>query len=70
MDQQSDSSTTSPDETQGAPLLSVVIPVFNEVRTIDRLLAAVRSVELDAEIIVEDVVLLDAEPVLIEVTEA
>lgn len=54
MDQRPDSNTTSSHETRGTPLLSVVIPVFNEVRTIDRLLAAVRSVELDTEIIVVD----------------
>ena len=37
-----------------APLLTVVIPVFNEVGTIDRLLAAVQAVEVDKEIIVVD----------------
>ncbi|MCC7087295.1 MAG: glycosyltransferase family 2 protein [Pirellulales bacterium] len=54
MDRQQDSNTTSSRETLESPLLSVVIPVFNEVRTIDRILAAVRSVELDTEIIVVD----------------
>ena len=36
------------------PLLSVVIPVFNEIQTIDRILAAVRAVDLDIEIIAVD----------------
>jgi glycosyltransferase involved in cell wall biosynthesis len=36
------------------PLLSVVVPVFNEVRTIDRIIAAVRAVDVDLEIIVVD----------------
>lgn len=36
------------------PLLSVVIPVFNERATIDRILAAVSAVSLDMEIIVVD----------------
>jgi glycosyltransferase involved in cell wall biosynthesis len=35
-------------------LLSVVIPAYNEVATIDRIIAAVRSVEVDKEIIVVD----------------
>ncbi len=35
-----------------APLLSVIVPVFNEVRTIDRIVAAVRAVDIDLEIIV------------------
>jgi glycosyltransferase involved in cell wall biosynthesis len=37
-----------------APLLTVVIPVYNEVGTIDRILAAVQAVEVDKEIIVVD----------------
>jgi glycosyltransferase involved in cell wall biosynthesis len=37
-----------------APLLSVVIPIYNEVHTIDRLLAAVRAVDIDSEIIAVD----------------
>jgi glycosyltransferase involved in cell wall biosynthesis len=41
-------------ENNGTPLLSVVIPVFNEVRTIDRIIAAVQAVELDLEVIVVD----------------
>ncbi len=36
------------------PLLSVVIPAYNEIGTIDRILAAVRAVDIDAEIIVVD----------------
>ncbi len=36
------------------PLLSVVIPVFNECRTIDRVIAAVRDVDIDTEIIAVD----------------
>jgi glycosyltransferase involved in cell wall biosynthesis len=36
------------------PLLSVVIPVFNEFQTISRILAAVRAVDIDLEIIVVD----------------
>ncbi|MFO0790171.1 MAG: glycosyltransferase family 2 protein [Pirellulales bacterium] len=42
------------DETANRPLLSVVVPVFNEVRTIGRILDAVRAVEIDKEIIVVD----------------
>jgi glycosyltransferase involved in cell wall biosynthesis len=38
----------------GAPLLSVVIPVYNEIGTIDRILAAVHAVGIDLEIIVVD----------------
>src|SRR6185295_7113981 len=38
----------------GAPLLSVVIPVYNEIRTIDRILAAIHAVGLNTEIIVVD----------------
>jgi glycosyltransferase involved in cell wall biosynthesis len=41
-------------EPNAAPLLSVVIPVYNEIGTIDQILAAVRSVEIDLEIIVVD----------------
>ncbi len=37
-----------------APLLSVVIPVYNEVGTIDRIIAAVRDVDIDKEIIAVD----------------
>ena len=37
-----------------SPLLSVVVPVFNESKTIDRILAAVRAVDLHLEIIVVD----------------
>ncbi|MBI1292986.1 glycosyltransferase [bacterium] len=36
------------------PLLSVIVPVYNERRTIDLLLAKVRAVPLDMEIIVVD----------------
>ncbi len=47
--------TASPaDETPPALLLSVVIPVFNEVTTIDRLIATVLEVEFAKEIIVVD----------------
>jgi glycosyltransferase involved in cell wall biosynthesis len=41
-------------EPAATPLLSVVIPVYNEVATIDRILAAVRAVDIDKEIIVVD----------------
>jgi glycosyltransferase involved in cell wall biosynthesis len=37
-----------------APLLTVVVPVYNENGTIDQLLAAVRAVGIDLEIIVVD----------------
>lgn len=43
--------SSEPDET---PLLSVVIPVHNELETIERILAAVRAVDIDTEIIVVD----------------
>jgi glycosyltransferase involved in cell wall biosynthesis len=36
------------------PLLSVVIPVYNEVATIDRLIATVMDVDVDKEILVVD----------------
>jgi glycosyltransferase involved in cell wall biosynthesis len=42
------------DSSGTTPLLSVVIPVFNEVQTISRILAAVRAAELDLETIVVD----------------
>ena len=41
-------------EPEAGPLLSVVIPVFNELKTIDLILAAVRAVDLSIEIIVVD----------------
>ena len=44
-------SSSEPDAT---PLVSVVIPIFNEAQTIDRLLAAVRDVKIDKEIILVD----------------
>jgi glycosyltransferase involved in cell wall biosynthesis len=37
-----------------APVLSVVIPAFNEIATIDRLLAAVQAVDIPKEIVVVD----------------
>jgi glycosyltransferase involved in cell wall biosynthesis len=37
-----------------APLLSVVVPVYNEARTIDQILVAIRAVEIDLEIIAVD----------------
>jgi glycosyltransferase involved in cell wall biosynthesis len=43
--------TSAPD---AEPLLSVLIPVFNELPTIARILAAVRAVDLPMEIIVVD----------------
>lgn len=44
----------SSSEPEAEPLLSVVIPAFNEVATIDRILAAVRAVDIDSELIVVD----------------
>jgi glycosyltransferase involved in cell wall biosynthesis len=41
-------------ESIAAPLLSVIIPVYNEVGTIDQILVAIRAVEIDLEIIVVD----------------
>lgn len=41
-------------EPESGPLLSVVIPVFNERGTIDRILAAVRAVDVHTEIIAVD----------------
>jgi glycosyltransferase involved in cell wall biosynthesis len=41
-------------ETPAAVLLSVVIPVFNEVATVDRLIATVLDVDVEKEIIVVD----------------
>ncbi|RIL07582.1 MAG: glycosyl transferase [Proteobacteria bacterium] len=37
-----------------APLLSVLIPVYNEIATLDKLLARVRAVPIDKEIVVVD----------------
>jgi glycosyltransferase involved in cell wall biosynthesis len=37
-----------------SPLLSVVIPVYNEAATIDRIIAAVRAVDIHKEIIIVD----------------
>src|SRR5215212_9044936 len=45
---------TQSSELEVSPLLSVVIPVYNEVETIGQILAAVRAVEIDSEIIVVD----------------
>jgi glycosyltransferase involved in cell wall biosynthesis len=45
---------SQPSEPGMTPLLSVVIPVYNELRTIDRILAAVRAVDIDKEIILVD----------------
>jgi glycosyltransferase involved in cell wall biosynthesis len=47
-------SDRSANENHTALLLSVVIPVFNEVATIDRLIATVLDVEVEKEIIVVD----------------
>lgn len=44
----------SSSEPEAEPLLSVVIPAFNEVATIDRILAAVSAVDIATEIIVVD----------------
>ena len=41
-------------ESSLTPQLSVVIPAFNEVRTLERIIAAVQAVEVDKEIIVVD----------------
>jgi glycosyltransferase involved in cell wall biosynthesis len=41
-------------ESESAPLLSVVIPVYNEAATIETIIAAVQAVDLDKEIIVVD----------------
>jgi dolichol-phosphate mannosyltransferase len=38
----------------GSPLLSVVVPVYNEKRTIELLLEKVREVEIDKEIVIVD----------------
>ena len=45
---------TQSSDPDASPLLSVVIPVYNEAGTIDRILEAVRAVEMDIEIIVVD----------------
>jgi glycosyltransferase involved in cell wall biosynthesis len=54
MDHELDPTAALSGHGEQGPLLSVVVPVFNEVKTIDRLLAAVLAVELDTEIIVVD----------------
>jgi len=43
-----------PTDSSDGPLLTVVIPTYNELATIDRLLAAVQSVDFDKEIVVVD----------------
>ena len=53
MDSAPPSDPPAPDIPAG-PLLSVVIPAFNEIATIDRLLAAVKAADVDKEIIVVD----------------
>lgn len=54
MDDNSNTRTPSSSQSAQGPLLSVVIPVFNEAKTIDRLLPAVLAVELDIEVIIVD----------------
>jgi glycosyltransferase involved in cell wall biosynthesis len=49
-----DSNMISSIDSEPSPLLSVVIPVYNERATIARIIAAVRDVEVDKEIIVVD----------------
>ena len=39
---------------EAPPLLSVIIPAFNEVRTIAQVIAAVQAVDIDKEIIAID----------------
>src|SRR5437016_5657013 len=41
-------------QAEASPMLSVVMPVYNEIETIDRILAAVRAVPIDLEIIAVD----------------
>jgi glycosyltransferase involved in cell wall biosynthesis len=41
-------------EPKVAPLISVVVPVYNEIGTLDQILAAVRAVEIDLEVIAVD----------------
>jgi glycosyltransferase involved in cell wall biosynthesis len=36
------------------PLLTVVIPVYNEIATLDRVLAAVQAVDIDSEVVIVD----------------
>lgn len=54
MDYQNDTTEPLAAPPEQEPLLSVVIPVFNEVKTIGPLLAAVLAVEIDIEIVVVD----------------
>src|SRR5262245_40670238 len=44
----------SNDTNPPGPLLSVVVPAYNEIRTIDTILAAIEGVDVDKEIIVVD----------------
>lgn len=46
--------TSPPPAAESAPLLSVVVPVYNECATIERIISAVRDVAIDKEIIVVD----------------
>lgn len=45
---------TQPSVPVPIPLLTVVIPVYNEIATVDRILAAVQAVDIDKEILVVD----------------
>ncbi len=54
MDHNLDSSAPASIQSESGPLLSVVVPVFNEVKTVGQLLLAVLAVELDIEVIVVD----------------
>jgi glycosyltransferase involved in cell wall biosynthesis len=45
---------TQPSAAEAEPILSVVIPVYNERATIDRILAAVLAVDIDVEVIAVD----------------
>lgn len=54
MDHIRDTNATLSGQHEQGPLLSVVVPVFNEVKTIGQVLAAVLAVELETEIIVVD----------------
>src|SRR5437764_3581056 len=46
--------TSTPRELDGRPLLSVLMPVYNETRTLCQVVEAVQAVPLDKEIILVD----------------
>ncbi|HUG56341.1 MAG TPA: glycosyltransferase family 2 protein, partial [Candidatus Limnocylindrales bacterium] len=47
-------SSSSPDEGDGSPALSVLVPAYNEAATIGQVLASLRELPIEHEVIVVD----------------